>query len=554
MAAASCRSPSRASPGPSGPRVQDVAFRGRHLRPPVSRDERPRRPRRSRCAASTNTASRCPRTSSSSRACERARSHRARARGAGAQARRPGLLREHRAEPCSKKCRTSSSFPRSWSRRFSSAEFLELPEEVLTTTLIHHQHYFPVVDDDGRAEAGVSRRDQHAAPDERADRQERRARRDGAAARRAVLLGRRPEDAARGSAASASHTMLFHKQLGSYRDKAERIEALARGIARDGSAARRRPTRRPPRAARLAKADLATDMVRRVSPSCRGTMGGIYAREEGTARDGLEGHLLPLSADRRRSRRAAVARRSSGRGGGDVGGRRRSPTSSIRSSALFGAGERPTGSRDPFGLRRRRRASSAILAICRTLTGRRSAGARWLVERASGCRGRHGRRDLQARCRSSCSSGCATCSSSAAFDRAERAGRRRRRPRRLGARSIARPEASRRCRSSPRSAEFTPAGDRVQARAEHRARVCRRRRAAAERRARRSYEEPAEAGAAGGDRASASRSIETAVAEGGLPARLMPRRPSSVRPSTGFRRRLRDGDDPRLRQTARLRC
>ena len=29
-------------------------------------------------------------------------------------------------------------------------EFLELPEEVLTTTLIHHQHYFPVEDDDGK--------------------------------------------------------------------------------------------------------------------------------------------------------------------------------------------------------------------------------------------------------------------------------------------------------------------------------------------------------------------------------------------------------------------
>ena len=28
-------------------------------------------------------------------------------------------------------------------------EFLQLPEEVLTTTMIHHQHYFPVVDDDG---------------------------------------------------------------------------------------------------------------------------------------------------------------------------------------------------------------------------------------------------------------------------------------------------------------------------------------------------------------------------------------------------------------------
>src|SRR5207302_6138644 len=29
-------------------------------------------------------------------------------------------------------------------------EFLELPDEVLTTTLIHHQHYFPVDGDDGR--------------------------------------------------------------------------------------------------------------------------------------------------------------------------------------------------------------------------------------------------------------------------------------------------------------------------------------------------------------------------------------------------------------------
>jgi len=31
-----------------------------------------------------------------------------------------------------------------------AAEFLALPEEVLTTTVIHHQHFFPVVDADGR--------------------------------------------------------------------------------------------------------------------------------------------------------------------------------------------------------------------------------------------------------------------------------------------------------------------------------------------------------------------------------------------------------------------
>src|SRR5262245_59728427 len=29
-------------------------------------------------------------------------------------------------------------------------EFLQLPQEVLTTTMIHHQHYFPVVDEEGK--------------------------------------------------------------------------------------------------------------------------------------------------------------------------------------------------------------------------------------------------------------------------------------------------------------------------------------------------------------------------------------------------------------------
>src|SRR4029079_3504396 len=36
-----------------------------------------------------------------------------------------------------------------------SAEFLSLPEEVLTTTMIHHQHYFPVVEDHGRVTPAV---------------------------------------------------------------------------------------------------------------------------------------------------------------------------------------------------------------------------------------------------------------------------------------------------------------------------------------------------------------------------------------------------------------
>src|SRR6185436_5464284 len=75
------------------------------------------------------------------------------------------------------------------------------------------------------------------------------------------------------------HTLLFHKKLGSYRDKAERLERLAAWIATDvlgqpaaaGHAAL---------AARLAKADLTSDMVFEF-PELQGTMGGVYAREEG---------------------------------------------------------------------------------------------------------------------------------------------------------------------------------------------------------------------------------------------------------------------------------
>ena len=44
-----------------------------------------------------------------------------------------------------------------------SVEFLELPEEVLTTTMIHHQHYFSRSGRGGEAEARIPGGDQHAA-------------------------------------------------------------------------------------------------------------------------------------------------------------------------------------------------------------------------------------------------------------------------------------------------------------------------------------------------------------------------------------------------------
>src|SRR5438045_6803223 len=102
-------------------------------------------------------------------------------------------------------------------------------------------------------------------------------------------------------------------------------------------------------AARLAKADLTTDMVREFT-ELQGTMGGIYAREEGAPEEiwkAVYFHYLPVGVEpdappsRAQLGKAAVtwaAVTIADKLDTIVG--------------LFAAGEKPTGSRDPYGLRR----------------------------------------------------------------------------------------------------------------------------------------------------------------------------------------------------------
>ena len=118
-----------------------------------------------------------------------------------------------------------------------AAEFLDLPEEVLTTTMIHHQHDFPVVDDAGRLRAAflvVTNTDganeaQVAKNAERALTARLRDARFFWDADRRVRLDERVDRLA---------SILFHQKLGSYRDKAERIERLARRLAEGPGRAR----------------------------------------------------------------------------------------------------------------------------------------------------------------------------------------------------------------------------------------------------------------------------------------------------------------------------
>ena len=195
-------------------------------------------------------------------------------------------------------------------------EFLKLPEEVLTTTMIHHQHYFPVVDEEGRLKPAFL-----AVTNMQAERPEIIARNSErvltARLRDARFFWDEDRKVTLESRVARLSTILFHKKLGSYREKADRIAALAAWIAEEAFG-RPDAAARAEQAARLCKADLATDMVRELT-ELQGTMGGIYAREEGLPEDDLEGHLLPLPAGWCRSRRAAVEAAVGG-GGGDVGG------------------------------------------------------------------------------------------------------------------------------------------------------------------------------------------------------------------------------------------
>src|SRR5689334_19019627 len=109
---------------------------------------------------------------------------------------------------------------------FFDASFLELPHEVLTTTLVHHQHYFPVHSaTGGLREAFLAVVNTQPAEErliaKNAERVVTARLRDAKffweADRRIALEDRRDR----------LHTIVFHKKLGSYRVKAERIERLA---------------------------------------------------------------------------------------------------------------------------------------------------------------------------------------------------------------------------------------------------------------------------------------------------------------------------------------
>ncbi|HVG24628.1 MAG TPA: glycine--tRNA ligase subunit beta [Thermoanaerobaculia bacterium] len=210
-------------------------------------------------------------------------------------------------------------------------EYLALPEEVLVTVMRVHQKQLPIRDRKERlTNSFLAVLDNDGDPD------------GNAAYGNSFVTNARFADAQffyetdrrrklEDRLEQLAH-LQFQEKLGNYRDKTARIERIARGILDDADVAH---------AARLCKTDLVTEMVKEFT-DLQGRVGGIYAREEGLPENvwqAVYDHYQPVSLD------DALPR--------NVTGAVVSLADRIDTLVgFFSIGAKPTGSKDPFGLRR----------------------------------------------------------------------------------------------------------------------------------------------------------------------------------------------------------
>ncbi|HKW98760.1 MAG TPA: glycine--tRNA ligase subunit beta [Bryobacteraceae bacterium] len=211
------------------------------------------------------------------------------------------------------------------------SEFLRLPQEVLVTVMRHHQKYFSVEDDNGKlAPKFVAVINTNGDPDgliRRGNERVLRARFNDArffweTDQRKKLADRLPD---------LAH-VTFQAKLGSYLEKTDRIVALVKELGGDPAAVR---------AAQLSKCDLTTELVKEFT-ELQGIVGGLYARAQGESEEvatAIYDHYKPASMD------DSIPRTASGQLVSIA-----DKLDTLR--GCFGIGLIPTGSKDPFALRR----------------------------------------------------------------------------------------------------------------------------------------------------------------------------------------------------------
>jgi glycyl-tRNA synthetase beta chain len=239
--------------------------------------------------------------------------------------------------------------------------FLELPREVLISTLQQHQRYFAVQNAAGKllphfiTVSNIESRDPSKvrAGNERVVRPRLS---DGAffwaQDRKQKLADRRP----------ALDAVTFQAKLGSMGDKVRRVATLAGEIALVIDADQDTAVR----AAELAKCDLLSNMVGEF-PELQGIMGRYYATADGEQAEvctAIDEHYLPRGA------------------GGELPGTGAGIAVALADkldtlAGIFAIGQKPSGTKDPFGLRR------AAIGVLRILVEKKiDVDLRALVTRA----------------------------------------------------------------------------------------------------------------------------------------------------------------------------
>ncbi|MCY9098185.1 MULTISPECIES: glycine--tRNA ligase subunit beta [Bacillus] len=227
------------------------------------------------------------------------------------------------------------------------SEFLSIPEEVLVTTMKEHQRYFPVKDKNGdllphfiTVRNGNSHAIENVA---RGNEKVLRARLSDAS-----FFYKEDQKLNIDANVKKLENIVFHEELGSLADKVRRVTSIAEKLA-VRLQADEDTLKYVKRAAEISKFDLVTHMIYEF-PELQGIMGEKYARmlgEDEAVATAVNEHYMPRSA------------------GGET------PSTFIGAvvamadkldtiTSFFSIGVIPTGSQDPYGLRRQ---ASGIVAI-----------------------------------------------------------------------------------------------------------------------------------------------------------------------------------------------
>jgi glycyl-tRNA synthetase beta chain len=211
------------------------------------------------------------------------------------------------------------------------SQYLELPQEVLVTVMRHHQKYFSVEDQqDNLAPYFIAVMNTNADPDglvRNGNERVLRARFNDARFFWQVDQKKKLEDRV-----EDLKNVTFQAKVGSYFQKTERVVALVKQLGGDANAQR---------AALLCKSDLTTDMVKEFT-DLQGIIGGLYAKAQGEPEPvwrAIYDHYKPVGME------------------GEIPATKEGRLLSLADKwdtlrECFKVGLIPTGSKDPFALRR----------------------------------------------------------------------------------------------------------------------------------------------------------------------------------------------------------